>query len=99
MAAEPDLPAAGHGGEPLDRRVERQHAAAVFEVALERQHVAVAVDDAGLRRMERGGAGERGLHALGLGAFQHPQPFDAVARRLGIKLFQRGPVGIPCRRR
>ena len=41
------------GHQPLDRRVERDDAAAILKVAAQRQHEAVAVDDAGLRRAHR----------------------------------------------
>src|SRR5438132_619678 len=47
--AEMHLPAAIRAGEAFDLGVEGEHAARLLEVALEREHEGVAVDDAGLR--------------------------------------------------
>src|SRR5262249_54944410 len=63
--ADRGLPAAARGAQPLDRTIECDHAAPVFEVAVQRQHVAVTVDNAGFRRVHRGNAGKRRLETLG----------------------------------
>ena len=77
-------PSAVGGLEPLDRRVEGNNPTVVLEVAGERQHEAVAVDNAGLGRMERGDAEQCRLHALRFGCFQHGDVLDAVGERLGV---------------
>ena len=93
-AAEMRLPSAGRPHEALDRRVERDHAAAILEVALEREHVAMAVDDAGFRRIHRESAGERGLEPPRRGALDHLDPFDAVDRGLLDDRFEPNGFGI-----
>ena len=76
------LPAARRRHQPLDRRVERDHAAAVLEIAAQRQHVAVAVDDAGLRRAHGDEAGELRLQPPGRRAVDEVDALDAVDLRL-----------------
>src|SRR5205807_9592993 len=52
-----------------------------FEIATQRKHKAVAVDDAGFRRMHRGDTGERRLEALGHRGVDDLDAFHAVRPR------------------
>jgi hypothetical protein len=82
-ARERGVPAAARSRfETFDRARERDHTAVVFEIAAQRQHKAVAVDDAGFRRMHRGHAGERRLEALGRRGVDDLNAFHAVDLRL-----------------
>src|SRR5436853_7106738 len=65
------LPARGGPHDALDRRIEGDDAAAILEVALQRQHVAMAVDDPRLGRVKRGDAEQRGLHPHRIGGIEH----------------------------
>jgi len=71
--------------QPLDLGAERDRAAAVFQIALQRAHERMAVDDAGVRRMQRR---ERSLKLRPIAArgraVDHDEAFDAV----GFALFQ-----------
>ena len=62
----------------LDPGVERDHAAAILEIAAQRRHELMAVDDAGFRRAQRGNAVERRLHGARRGAVDQLEVFDAV---------------------
>ena len=80
----------------FDRRFKRDHAAAILELALHRQHVAVAVDDAGFRRPQRTDAEQLFLHGARGIAADHLDALDAVALRLrhdGLDLGELGLVG------
>jgi hypothetical protein len=66
----------------FDRRVERHHATVILELALERQHVAMAVNDAGFRRAHCSDAGERRLEPPRGRAVDDLDAFDAVDRGL-----------------
>jgi hypothetical protein len=95
-AAELHLPLPRLKAHPLDRRFERDHAAAIFQFAPQRTHVSVAVDDAGFRRKQRADAGELGLHGAGGIAADHLDTFDAIRLRLrqdGLDLGQFRLVG------
>ena len=67
----------------LDSGFERDHATAILEVAPQRQHEAMAVDDAGFRRPQRADAGQFGLHGARGVAADHLGTFDAVP--LGLR--------------
>ena len=75
-------PAALHLRDPVDPGVERDHAAAVFKVAAQCVHVRMAVDDAGLRRMQGRDARKLRLHAARRRSLDHLDAFDAVDLRL-----------------
>ena len=77
-AGEPHDPAGLRVDQPIDLGVERDRAAAILDVALHRAHEGVAVDDAGVRRMQRGDGVEMRLHRAGRGAVDHVEAFDAV---------------------
>ena len=63
----------------LHRRIEYHHAARVFEIGLQRQHVGVAVDDSGRRRPQRGDTVDCRFAALHFRAIEPDQVVDAVA--------------------
>src|SRR5262249_10703945 len=81
-ARERSVPATRSRLEALDRARERHHAAAIFKIAAQRQHEAVAIDDAGFRRVHRRDAGERRLEALGGRGVDDLYAFHAVDLRL-----------------
>src|SRR5260370_29019764 len=76
--ADRGLPATAHGPQPLDRAIECDHAATIFETAAQRQHVAVTVDNAGFWRVHRGDTGKRRLAALGRPRIDDLYSFDVV---------------------
>ena len=81
---------------PLDTGFECDHAAAVLQLAPQRQHEAVAVDDAGLARPQRADAGQFGFHGARGVAADHLGIFHAVRFGLrpdGLDLGQLGVVG------
>ena len=95
-AAELHVPVRRLVGHALDRCLERDHAAAVFQIAPQRQHETVAVDDAGFRRPQRADAGQFLLHGARRVAADHLDAFDAVLLRLrhdGLDLGELGVVG------
>jgi hypothetical protein len=61
-----------------ERGAEREGRSRRLRIAPQRQHVGVAVEDAGRRRQQRADAGEIRLHRLRLGARQQFQPLDAI---------------------
>ena len=71
---------------PVDLRVEGDGAARVLEIAAQRQHVAVAVDDAGLRRMQRADARQFRLQCARRVGPDQFQAFDAVDGALLLDL-------------
>ena len=77
-------PSAVGGLEPLDRRVEGNNPTVVLEVVGERQHEAVAVDNAGLGREHGGDAGERRLELHHLARRYHRYPLNAIGESLGV---------------
>ena len=77
-AAEGDDPLAVFALRPGDRRVEGNGAACVLDVAAQSQHIRVRIDNAGLRRMQRRGAGQLRLERHRRLRAQHHQPFDIV---------------------
>jgi hypothetical protein len=82
-ARERGVPAAARRGlEALDQALESHHAAAIFEIAAQREHKVVAIDDTGFRRMHRRDAGERRLEALGHRGIDDLDAFHAVDLRL-----------------
>ena len=72
-AADIDLHAASHGAPAGHRTEEHRHRAGILRIALQRQHVGVAVDDAGDRRQQRAGAAQVRLHR------RSPRPRSARA--------------------
>src|SRR5260370_15904740 len=86
--ADRGLPATAHGPQPLDRAIECDHAATIFETAAQRQHVAVTVDNAGFWRVHRGDTGKRRLEALGRRGIDDLDSFDVVDLRLLKDRFQ-----------
>ena len=85
-AAERDLPLPAFARGARHRRIESDGAAGVLEIAAQRQHIAVAVDDAGFRRVQRADAGELRLQrARGIAADQF-QALDAVDAALHLDL-------------
>ena len=92
-AAEIHVPAIRRLHHPLDRRVERDHAAVVFEIAAQRQHVAMAVDDAGLRREHGEEAESFRLEAPRRRGVDQLDAFAAVDLRLLVDFFD--PGGFP----
>jgi hypothetical protein len=91
-AAHVDVEAAGHHRHVLHRAVEGEHRAARLGVALQRQHQAVAVDDAGGRRVQRRHAAQRGLHRARRGAVQQHRVVHAVGQGLRVQRLQRGQL-------
>ena len=81
-AAELHLPLPRLEAHPLDRGFECDHAAAIFQLAPQRAHVSVAVDDAGFRRKQRADAEQLRLHGARRIAADHLDAFDAVRFRL-----------------
>ena len=77
-------PSAVGGLEPLDRRVEGNNPTVVLEVAGERQHEPMAVDNAGLGREHGGDARERRLELHRRLRRYHRYPFDTIGERLGL---------------
>ena len=93
-AAELHFPVRRRVGHALDRRFERDAAAAIFQFAPQRQHVAVTVDDAGFRRRQCADAGKLRLErARGVTA-DHLQPFDAVGQSLRQERLDLGELGL-----
>ncbi|MNQ92181.1 hypothetical protein D3C85_1075980 [compost metagenome] len=66
----------------LERRGDHDRAARVFDLALQGQHIAMAVEQAALRRQDGGVGVQFRLQRPRLGAGQMFQPLDAVGRRL-----------------
>ena len=64
----------------------------VLEIAKERQHEPMTVDDAGLRRAQRRGAGELRLERLCGSSIDDLYPFDAVELRLFEQRFEAGDL-------
>jgi hypothetical protein len=62
----------------------------VLEIAKERQHEPMTVDDAGLRRAQRRDAGELRLERLCGSSIDDLHPFDAVELRLLEQRFEAG---------
>ena len=82
MAGELHQPVRRDMPHALDARFEGDAAAVIFQFAPQRQHVSVAVDDAGFRRRQRADAGKlRFERARGVAA-DHLQAFDAVLQAL-----------------
>ena len=88
-AADLELDAVSGDPAALDRRIEREQRAMVLGIALQREHQAVAVDDAGGRREQRRGAEHLGLQRRDGSRLQPLQVVDAVRRRLGADGFER----------
>ncbi len=79
-------------GHSLDRRFESNAAAAILQLAPQRQHATVAIDDAGFRRQECADADKFRLErARGIAA-DHFQPFDAVLQSLRQDRFDFGKL-------
>jgi hypothetical protein len=93
-SAETHLPAAAFRREPLDRRLECNDAAGIFEIALQRQHEGMPVDDAGLRRIERGDAGQFRLERARGIATDQIQALDAVLYSLRVDRFDARAFGV-----
>ena len=74
-----------NGAPGKDRRVERDHCAVSFGVALQRQHEGMAVDDAGRRRQQRPISDQRGFERARLLAAEPNEIVDAVGLGLGFK--------------
>ena len=68
--------------EPLDLGAERDHAAAILEIALQGAHERMTVDDAGVGRVQRRHAIELRLHGAGCRAVDHHEALDAVGGAL-----------------
>jgi hypothetical protein len=86
--------AARQGFGPLERRVHRHRPTARLDLALQGQHVAVGVEDAGLGRQQaHQGAGLRlqRMHLLGR---QHLQTLDAVDLGLSGHALHAGDLGL-----
>jgi hypothetical protein len=56
----------------------------------------MAVDDAGLRRAQRGRTGERRLQPPRRRGVDHLEPLDPVAAALGLEGFEPGKLGLAC---
>ncbi len=91
-SADLDLDAAIHDAAALHRTVEGEHGAVAFGIALQRQHVGMAVDDAGAGREQRGRAVQIGLHRHRFGGAQEAHALDAVG--LGATLDLRKLVAL-----
>ena len=61
---------------------------------MQRQHVAMAVDDPRLGRVKRGDAEQRGLHPHRIGGIEHGHVLDAVLERLGVDRLELGNIGV-----
>src|SRR5437764_4536522 len=68
--------------EPMDARIESDHAAAVLKVAPQRQHEAMAVHHTGFGRMHGRHAGKLRLQALRRRLLNDPDAFHPVDLRL-----------------
>ena len=77
-----------------DRRVEGYRPAMILKFALQREHVAVAVEDAGFGREHGRLAGEVGLHRHGFGAGEEGEAFHIIAQALGVEAFHLGDLRI-----
>ena len=73
----------------LHGRDQRQQAARVFHVALQGEHVAVAVNDTGAGRKQRRFARQRRLQRLGLGSREFLKIVHAVGCGFGHDAVQR----------
>ena len=92
--AETHPPAIQHRRQRFDRCLERDGAAMRFDIALQRQHVSVPVDDAGRGRDQRRDAGQFRLEiARGIAADQF-KPLDAVDRALRVDRFDPRALGV-----
>ena len=78
----------------LHRAVEGEHRAAVLGIALQRQHVGMAVDDAGGGRQQRGRAVQVGFHRHRLGGAQQPHALDAVGLGAALDLGELLALGL-----
>ena len=88
-AADAHVEAVARHRRAVERAVKREHRAAVFGVALQREHEGVAVDDAGRGRVQCGDGGERGLHRPRLVAADQPRIGNAIGQRLRMQRFER----------
>ena len=88
-AADAQHEAAVARGRTFDRRTQDHRAAGVLEIALERQHEGVAVDDAGDGREQRRLAPECRLELARLGTAQPAQAAHAVRGRASLDRLQR----------
>ena len=70
----------------LDLGVEGDGAAAIFQIALQRAHERMTVDDAGLRRMQRRDTRHVRFHRARCRTIDHPETFDTV----GLTLLEDG---------
>ncbi len=84
--ADLDLDAAARDPALLHRAVEGQHGAALLGIALQRQHVGVAVDDPGAGRQQRRGAVEVGFHLPRFAGAQQPHALDAIGLGAALDL-------------
>jgi len=64
--------------ECVDRRVERNHPAVIFEIASQCVHIGVAIYDTGFRRHHCEATGERGLEPPRRSAVDDLDSFDAI---------------------
>lgn len=94
VIAEEREPSSLRPREPMDARIEGDHAAAVLKVPTQGQHEAMAVDHTRLGRMHGRHAGKLRLEAIGRRLVNDLDAFHSVDFRLFENLFEAWEFGL-----